>query len=399
MTDRRIVMHAGLPKTGTSALQVAFVRNREALERAGVHYPVAGNDQFAAQGLITTGNAGALRSFLVERDGAGEAEVAAQLADALGHDRPATLFSSEILYFSRGQRLARVHELVRDAGAELDVVLYVRNLVPWVVSYYGQRVKRHRFTGSLGVFLDEFEPDITRIRGRIETFVDALGQDRVQVLHYESHRADLVQHFLADAVGVPVGDLEPPGTVNRALTARELEWMRLVNQQVVEDKAAWQVSDAVVHHPKLPGDTSSLVAPADVERIRALGEDHVRWVNEQFFGGEPTLTVEDPAIAVGDAGAVAPTPAEERLLLVGSGLADRMVTDRQAEQTRLHDLRQANHRLRQQLTATREERDTAQRRARRLRARLQEQAARPGPGSRARALAGRVRRRLRRATG
>ena len=41
-TRRRLILHAGTPKTGTSALQVSFARDYETYRAAGVVYPLAG---------------------------------------------------------------------------------------------------------------------------------------------------------------------------------------------------------------------------------------------------------------------------------------------------------------------------------------------------------------------
>ena len=38
MCNKRIILHIGPPKTGTSALQYFFVRNKKILENAGIDY-------------------------------------------------------------------------------------------------------------------------------------------------------------------------------------------------------------------------------------------------------------------------------------------------------------------------------------------------------------------------
>ena len=393
MTQRRIVLHAGLPKTGSSALQVAFVRNRDDLESVGVHYPLAPSDKNASRGRVTTGNAGAIRSFLNLTDAADTIdEVAAEVDTALGHRCPVTLFSSEILYFTRRDRLPRLRALVDERGASLEVAVYVRNVVPWVLSFHNQRIKRHRFVGTLGDFLDEFERELVRIRPRLELFVNELGRDHVHVMHYETHQADLVDTFLSRAVGVQVEGQQTPGTVNRALTASEVEWMRVVNQRVEEDNPAWLVSDALVDRPPLAVDPPVITA-REAERIHRLADDQVAWVNETFFDGADVLAVEDASVKIGDRAAVAPSPSEERLLEVCADIASR-----RADPAPMARLQERNAKLKERLAAEKERRVASQQRVQELQQRLERRPAPRPLRSRAASWARRVSRRARRRT-
>ncbi len=393
MTQRRIVLHAGLPKTGSSALQVAFVRNRDELESAGVHYPLAASDKDAERGRVTTGNAGAIRSFLYLPHVREIDEAAAQVDSALQHGSPTTLISSEILYFTRRERLPQLLDHVEERGASLEVAVYVRNIIPWVVSFHSQRIKRHRFVGTLGDFLDEFERELVRIRQRLELFVNVLGPDRVHVMHFESHRSDLVGTFLANAVGVRVEGNETPETINRALTAHEVEWMRVVNQSVEEDHDAWRISDALVQHPPLTLDPP-VVTAQEADRIHRLADDQVGWVNETFFDGSAMVAVEDPSVRIGDRRAIAPTPAETRLIEV---LAD--VATRRPEIEPLARQRERNAKLRERIAAEKERRVAARLRVRELEDVLRQEQATPPPlRSIVRSWARRVSRRARRRT-
>lgn len=40
VVTKKSVVHAGVPKTGTSAIPNWFHRNRDALAAAGIHYPI-----------------------------------------------------------------------------------------------------------------------------------------------------------------------------------------------------------------------------------------------------------------------------------------------------------------------------------------------------------------------
>lgn len=61
---RILHLHVGAGKTGTSALQAAFVRNRDWLAGHGIDYPPSPWDEAAANHKITSGNGMGLAKFL-----------------------------------------------------------------------------------------------------------------------------------------------------------------------------------------------------------------------------------------------------------------------------------------------------------------------------------------------
>lgn len=77
---QRLLLNMGMPKTGSSAPQVALAPNREQLSRAGIDYPSAPSDARAGRGAFTSGNG---------------AVVAAEIARA---PHTTVAYSSQLLY-------------------------------------------------------------------------------------------------------------------------------------------------------------------------------------------------------------------------------------------------------------------------------------------------------------
>ena len=62
---KKIILHCGMPKTGSSALQVQLAQSRETLLKHGFDYLPMGDFKQARQGRITSGNgAGLARAYL-----------------------------------------------------------------------------------------------------------------------------------------------------------------------------------------------------------------------------------------------------------------------------------------------------------------------------------------------
>ena len=57
---KKLYVHAGMPKCGTSALQVFWAQNSDELRRNGIDYLSLGDLSAATAGEITSGNAGPL---------------------------------------------------------------------------------------------------------------------------------------------------------------------------------------------------------------------------------------------------------------------------------------------------------------------------------------------------
>ena len=54
--SRRVILHLGAVKTGSSALQAALVKNRDWLKQNGYDYPASGEDEKARNHKISSGN-------------------------------------------------------------------------------------------------------------------------------------------------------------------------------------------------------------------------------------------------------------------------------------------------------------------------------------------------------
>lgn len=288
---RRLVLHIGMGKAGTSALQVALVRNRERLADLGIDYPAHATDDLARANGVTNGNGVAVADLL-------NSELAIAARD-LAEARPAlralcarvargpsrtTVYSSELLYrFDPGHLRALSTEAQR-AGIDLRVVAYLRDVAPYFFSSYSERVKRNGFDGSFDDYLagaDDFARRVRLFEPRLRQLVDAAGSSHVQVLHYDSVRAELFPAFARDVLGVAdTSGWEAPPTVNRGLSAREFAVLRYLNAGCAG--ARWSgdvlISDAATGPP-------AGISRQSLEALEERFASEVAWINATFLRG------------------------------------------------------------------------------------------------------------------
>ncbi|HEU0220771.1 MAG TPA: hypothetical protein VFR34_00980, partial [Paracoccaceae bacterium] len=145
------ILHSGMPKTGSSALQRYLARNAGKLRRHGILYARAGRGMFRG---VEHGDL--MRSISERPLYANTGHLPAELDRELrrtAHD--VLLISSEYLYsplyFNRNQK---IQTFFRERGYEIHSVLYIRDQPDFVNSAYAQMVKTLHEPGSFEHFLE-----------------------------------------------------------------------------------------------------------------------------------------------------------------------------------------------------------------------------------------------------
>ncbi|MEP9362855.1 hypothetical protein ABLE68_07820 [Nocardioides sp. CN2-186] len=159
--SKRVILHVGTPKTGTSYLQDVLFRNRRVLAGAGIHYPA---DRFdghflAALDLMRLPWGG----LEAEAVGAWD-RLAAQVR---GHDGTSIVSHEILATASRSQAGRALTSLGHGDGTEVHLVLSVRDLVRQIPAEWQENVK-HRSTITYGAFLDQIKDP--RRESRIATW-------------------------------------------------------------------------------------------------------------------------------------------------------------------------------------------------------------------------------------
>ncbi len=147
---KRVLLHVGTPKTGTSYLQDVLFRNRRLLGGAGIHYPA---DRFDAHFLA------ALDLMRLPWGGLEAEAVGAwdRLASDVRRHRGTSIISHEIFATASRSQVGRALEsLGHHEGTEVHVVLSVRDLVRQIPAEWQENVK-HRSIISYASFLEQIQ--------------------------------------------------------------------------------------------------------------------------------------------------------------------------------------------------------------------------------------------------
>lgn len=242
--SKRVLLHVGTPKTGTSYLQDVLFRNRRTLAEAGILYPA---DRFDAHFLAALDlmrlSWGGLETEAV---GAWD-DLARRVRDWSGtsvvsHEIFATASRSQI-----GRALASLgHRVGGDDEPEIHLILSVRDLARQIPAEWQENVK-HRSVLSYASFLDQIR-DPAR-EGRIATWfwgvqeipqiLDRWGHDlppeRIHLVTVPPPGAppDLLWQRFSTAFGLDGIDLDlHVERANPSLGVPETALLRRVNRSV-----------------------------------------------------------------------------------------------------------------------------------------------------------------------
>lgn len=301
-------LHAGIHKTGTTALQRYLSDNFHALRARGLLAPRFGMTNAGAHYDLVRALVGTDGGSLTRAD----AESVAPRFSAWQGD---LIVSSESLQNLLALRQAGpVAAYFQDCGYRVVVVLHLREQAEWANAVHGQVVKSFRYAGSLRNYIAEMNANGYFLYSNRIAGAEAVGCD-VIVRRYDAatRRNGIVADFFS-AIGRPV-DAADPIVVNASIgpvgiaAARDLlkrlvaGGLSLSGYQTIHCATAFQaIYDA------MPPETARYwgLSAAQTAFVRDVAREDNRRVADRFWSGEPLepaereTTVFDPAVATGE---------------------------------------------------------------------------------------------------
>ncbi|WOT06318.1 hypothetical protein [Shewanella youngdeokensis] len=144
--SKKVVIHAGPGKTGTSAIQFWLKNNTPELRKHAIFYP----DHLLDNNGVSCGN---LQAILT-RDESGKCyldpnKTSILLDDFLASSNQVLLLSSEFFFYE----IEALHQAIQP-HIEVEFIVYLRDPVEQIESGHNQGVKRHRVKSELHIPLD-----------------------------------------------------------------------------------------------------------------------------------------------------------------------------------------------------------------------------------------------------
>jgi hypothetical protein len=251
-----VYVHAGVPKTGSTAIQVACHRSRAVLAEAGLNYwDIAERHNWPLSLLVGRPPRSPAR-------GARET-TPAQVADHLRLARQAPgdlLLSAETVCLFGTQRLATLKTHVGEAV----IIAFVREPRAWFSSQIQQRIKA-------GVTYAEAVGEQTFVRRQLEWLLDAFADVRLRL--YRS--SGLMETFVAALDRDPALAARLDQTpANRSLSAEAVAAVEALGLNKGE-----RLGGRTVRELQALGGAPFRLDPADLDRLLDRNAEEIAWVS------------------------------------------------------------------------------------------------------------------------
>lgn len=269
LEDGEVLVHIGVPKTGSTAIQQSMTASRATMAEQGVVYPdLGGSNHYVAALTVLR------RSATYDKQAPVDDTRWRTLMQAVA-DRPQAakvILSAEILCEAGPEIVQRI---VADIGRDrVRILLTLRSLESLIPSTWQQYVK----AGSSFEY-ESWLRDMMRGSGNttetpsfwrrnnhgrlVERWSKAVGPDRVAVAVIEGGEPRAIYDLFEDIIGLRRNTLQPMSENNRSLSASEVELLRRVNEQL-GDKIKHRSYDRIIRRHAVRG-LVELRTPGDDE--------------------------------------------------------------------------------------------------------------------------------------
>lgn len=271
-SDNAIILHIGVHKTGSTALQAALAAARPELKRQGILYPGSDEAHHAAAWAVT----GFTMGFGNEATSVRPRNWSTLARQARRH-KGRVVISSE--FFGR-MRPAAVRKVVDELGADrVHVVFAVRRLGDLLPSSWQQYLK----TGFSVTYRDWLKDVLTTgaptttkgfwyradFAALVRRWSKVVPPERITAVILDPADRELLFRATEDLLALPSGWLDPyraAGRDNRSMTAPEAEAIRRLNE-VVRDRIGWSDYSQRIRHGAIVAIVEGRVPPPDEPRI------------------------------------------------------------------------------------------------------------------------------------
>ena len=293
---RRVLLHVGAPKTGTSFVQDILFTNRDALRERGILYAADRHDShfLAALDLMELPWGG------LEREAGGAWD---RLAAEVRAWPGTSIISHEILGTASRVQVARALESLGagDEDAEIHIVFSARDLVRQIPAEWQENVK-HRRTKEYGQFLDDLRDEqrgsevaqwfwgVQEVPDVLDRWAASIPRDRVHLVTVPPPGSSptLLWERFAGLFGIDPVEFAPTDRANASLGVPESAMIRRLNERlndVLPNHHYRTFVRELLVHRNLSGRPGSarLSLPDDAYRwASALGRS---WVSELALRG------------------------------------------------------------------------------------------------------------------
>lgn len=332
-----IYIHAGTPKTGTSAIQVFCGKNRKLLKEKGVCFPNLG---FEFPGIGVNRNGHFMNRRITDDSKKRLREEEQELVDrgmkkleALLQNYETVVLSDEQFWNNKEmtpEKWAYYKEKFAGMGAELKVIVYLRRQDLLIQSYWAQQVKE-TMTVSFKKYIDSekyryFKLDYDK---RLDEIAEGIGRENLIVRVYEKqqyYNGTILSDFL-HLLGLEMTDdyKQADHVVNASLEGACLEVKRLLNNSpIYKNKKNFLIPLLTQVQQERGGEvgytTAKYFSGQDQEAFMAKFEEGNRRVAKEYLGRESGVLFLDE-VTVAEEEQATKYSSKELVLILGEVIA------------------------------------------------------------------------------
>lgn len=244
MPPKELILHVGFHKSGTTALQESFAKQRDELQKAGVLYPSIGKKAHHRIAWALAQKPWGWKSKGAETT---PYKTFARMARLINiSSAPKIILSSEFFSEFDAAQIQKLASKIK--GRQIKVLFTLRPLAKLLSSSYQQYLKygvKADYNEWLHAVLDE--PGVSKItptfwkrhlHGQvISRWVEAFGKENVTVVIADEKRPEFLYESINDYLGLPVGFVRPEETgSNRSLSLEEVSLLLELNRRFPKNR-------------------------------------------------------------------------------------------------------------------------------------------------------------------
>jgi len=292
---KTLYIHAGGPKTGTSSIQSFLASN--ALELQRHNYIYKHSLDMPTLDLPNCGNGLPLLDLLADEN-ATQRNLDEILLGYFGLYENA-ICSSEYFVAIKPTGWKRIRESGRRLNITVNIIFFVRDLVPFFLSAYDQAIKNHQEHMSLAKWIVHSDFSKTwQHADALRTIEAIFPKSRIQVIHYKEGNQGAIESFLSS---VGIGDMTKDDRIrsfpktNRSLTSKErkilIEINRACSGHIGKPLNSKELADLFLQSQAKPEPEMKASDSSSLSMLGARFEDDVNWINSTFFGCSEVVSV------------------------------------------------------------------------------------------------------------
>ena len=234
----KLVLHVGIHKTGTSAIQAFCKANHAALVERGILYPSTGLLELPVTSTPTSeaGHRGFHDVLVTPMNQNSEAMLDDIAREVQGYDNIHTvLISCETFSAPRVKISNSVPQSLERYFSETQVLMYLRRQDEWASSFYREVLcwPGRRMSKSFQQFRKSFLVEWLNFQNRVEKWADVFGDENLAIKSYDDRaNKNIIVDFFGH-LGLDVSDQQQfqfPGFNNPSLPSNLIDVIRRMNR-------------------------------------------------------------------------------------------------------------------------------------------------------------------------